>query len=324
MLPARFLRLPGDAGPTLRTAEKRLSQCTKREVTLLRGTIKIETIDLTWLDSTVRKEALDFVAALKSAPEGQKIVDWKRPYSAEEIFRGIDGNENDERWQITLNRLNDPEAAECYGSPSDAVYPVPFILLCYALSIDNDPRTDLPIIVTEDNATLYELVDEFIKVLVTRDHPRTGYAELLGLEHIVEQFPRKAAENENYWENAYRFAQALMLLLSDDYDRPTRDYYMVDDPERLFKLCANILDVFICTMLPSGVPSDSARERLRKDLEFNNYHLREGSFMSIIRDEQFQEIGDNRSAYVKFKGCLGKKRDWESDSSGEDEDEEEN
>ena len=64
-----------------------------------------------------------------------------------------------------------------------------------------------------------------------------------------------------------------MLVLSNDFEEAMWDYNMVDDLERLGRLITGFLVVFTTFMLPSSAPSDSAKEQLKRDLDFNRKHF---------------------------------------------------
>ena len=74
----------------------------------------------------VRQPVLDFINTVKSAPKDTTFVDWQRPYSTCE-----DGHEcsfvnitDEDKWYITLARLNDPKMGRHYGGPMMPTPPV--------------------------------------------------------------------------------------------------------------------------------------------------------------------------------------------------------
>lgn len=254
----------------------------------------------------VGEEALNFVHSLKSAVEGTKLVNWQPlPNEAHGFFQHSQKYDSEERMYVTLSKLNDPEGAMFYGSGK--IYPVPFLLAMYAYSINIDPSTALPILTNEENKELFTYVDRFAHFLVKRDDDndgRPGFKQLGGLEAIVEEYSNEKINSEKAWKKAYLFAQALMLLLSDKYEEPIRSYHMVDDLDRLHKLCTGILNVFNSAMSPSRAPNDATLAQLKKDLQFNSHHLNHGSFITIVTDETFQKDKKNEDRYITFQECL--------------------
>mmetsp|Transcript_3563 Transcript_3563/g.9114 ORF Transcript_3563/g.9114 Transcript_3563/m.9114 type:complete len:414 (+) Transcript_3563:137-1378(+) len=241
------------------------------------------------------KAAFDFVRSLADAPDHVKLVDWKHPYDVEHMVKGYD----EVRWYATMNRLNDPRMAHHYGRKEDAV-PTPIVLLVIAMC----GSTRLPTIVAKEKEPLYEKADHMCR-LVSGGGGGVGYGQLMGLEKIIRQIKSdspaaKARSDANVWRAGYDQAQALMLVLSDEFEESISDYNMVDDLERLANLVADMLGVFITFMTVSLAPK-SAKLVLASEFEFNAKHLAASSFVWVAEEDD-----DMKETLDKFKLCMNR------------------
>lgn len=246
------------------------------------------------VDETVKK----FMKEVSSAPEGTKMVNWNEVEEALEEILG-EGKYDEDRWRVTMNRLNDPDCAELY--PGN-FYPTPFALLCLVLAKQFDPSTTLPTIINEENEELYSLADKYTRALSGSRHHRTGYGQLIALERIVAKLRRHGNEDIRndigVWREAYLHTQALMLALSDAFESSMWDYDMIDDPERLDKLCLLIVNCFTQVMALENVP-DAARQQLEKDKEFNRCHVHQSHIMHHVKYGEWEEDAPEHERAIK-------------------------
>ena len=239
----------------------------------------------------MKESAINFIQSVRGAPEGTTFVDWKRPIDCYDYFENIN---DEEKWDNTLARLNDPRMAHHY--PNDK-YPTLALLTLYSICV-NAGDSLLPIMVTEANAQMFKLSDAMCRQVTGTRGWGTGYGNLIAFENITKKIledypPNKANSLYKVWKEGYCHAQALMLVLSDEFEQAMWDYDMVDDPERVENLLGNFLNVFTTYMNPDNAPTDAAREQLEKDLDFNDQHLRAGRFMSDAKeyhDELYQSF----------------------------------
>ena len=238
----------------------------------------------------MKESAINFIQSVRGAPEGTTFVDWKRPIDCYDYFENIN---DEEKWDNTLARLNDPRMAHHY--PNDK-YPTLALLTLYSICVNAGSL--LPIMVTEANAQMFKLSDAMCRQVTGTRGWGTGYGNLIAFENITKKIledypPKKANSLYKVWKEGYCHAQALMLVLSDEFEQAMWDYDMVDDPERVENLLGNFLNVFTTYMNPDNAPTDAAREQLEKDLDFNDQHLRAGRFMSDAKeyhDELYQSF----------------------------------
>ena len=249
-----------------------------------------------WFDyiKPMKESAINFIQSIRDAPEGTTFVDWKRPTDFDEYFENIN---DEEKWDNTLARLNDPRMAHHY--PNDK-YPTLALLALYSICVN--AGFSLPIMVTEANAQMFKLSDAMCRQVTGTRGWSTGYGNLIAFENITKKIledypPNKANSLYKVWKEGYCHAQALMLVLSDEFEQAMWDYDMCDDPERVENLLGSFLKVFVTYMNPDNAPTDTAREQLEKDLDFNNQHLRAGRFMSDAK-EYHNEL------YQSFVKCI--------------------
>ena len=268
-------------------------------------------------DKRLEKDAIELIKTLASSSKETKLVNWKQPCEVldQDVFDF--GSEKDDRWWTTLHRLNDPVAADRYGYDS-SVIPTPLVLTC--LIIDHgyfDPSSTLPDVVDKKKIELYNLVDDMTRRINNSLHSRTGYGQLIALEKLVAEHKEKyhaskIMSDESLWRKGYVEAQALMLTLSDEHEEGAYNYQMIDDPERLYKICFDIITVISKMMLPGGVPN-SFKEQFDRESDFNRKHLKAGTYFSLVDSEEFLEassgggsiVGENGAAVMMFKECLG-------------------
>lgn len=246
---------------------------------------------LDWLnkDCDVLREGLRFISQVQSAPKGIRFVSWKELYDMDALFDGIN---DEDKWWITLARLNDPKMAHHYGRASDA-YPTLTVLLVILLKrygYCSDGSEALPIIVTEENERVFDIADDMCRRITGTADYRCGWGNLIAFERIVEKiksnYPsKKTKKDHKLWKDGYQQCQALMLVLSEQFEKTMWDYRHVDEPDRVEELIASFLLVFASFMRISSAPSDDARVQLEKDLDFNDQHLRAGEFFFHAKSE---------------------------------------
>jgi len=235
----------------------------------------------------MKESAIKFIQSAREAPEGTTFVDWKRLMDCDDYFENIN---DEEKWDNTLARLNDPRMAHHY--PNDK-YPKLALLTMYSICVNV-----FPIMVTEANAQMFKLSDAMCRQVTGTRGWSTGYGNLIAFENITKNIledypPNKANSLYKVWKEGYCHTQALMLVLSDEFEQAMWDYDMCDDPERVENLLGSFLKVFTTYMNPDNAPTDAAREQLEKDLDFNDQHLRAGRFMSDAKeyhDELYQSF----------------------------------
>ena len=247
------------------------------------------------------QSAVDFVSQARSAPKGTRFVNWKEP-SYEDIFDDIN---DEDKWKLTLARLNDPKMAHHYGRASDA-YPTLAFLAVYTIMANQSTycANRLPIMVTNENERIFSLADDMCRQISSVSSYGCGYGNLIGFEQIVEKIKNEYAPMEDYdvWKGGYAHSQALMLVLSNDFEEAMWDYDMVNDLERLDKLVVNFLLVFASYMRIASVPSDAARDQLKKDLDFNDKHLKAGIFVSYAESNHEKLFSSTIALCVKNDG----------------------
>jgi len=236
--------------------------------------------------SPMKQSVVDFIKRARAAPKGTAFVNWKRPndYEAADEFENI--NDEDE-WYITLAKLNDPRMAHHYG---DGGYTTLSVLTLYIICVNCHWFDTFPIMVTKENEQMFEIADDFCQQISGSRSYSTGYGNLTAFErickNIIKNFPpMEAKSNYNVWKGGYDHAQGLMLVLSNNFEQAMWDYTHVDDPNRVEDLHGDFLCLFGSYMNPASAPSDTAREQLQRDLDFNDEHLRAGVFVVDAENE---------------------------------------
>ena len=120
--------------------------------------------------------------------------------------------------------------------PNDK-YPTLALLTLYSICV-NAGSSLFPIMVTEANAQMFKLSDAMCRQVTGTRGWSTGYGNLIAFEIITKKIledypPNKANSLYKVWKEGYCHAQALMLVLSDEFEQAMWDYDMCDDPEEL-------------------------------------------------------------------------------------------
>eukprot|EP00986_Skeletonema_menzelii_P005066 scaffold1783_cov163-Skeletonema_menzelii.AAC.2 len=247
------------------------------------------------------KTALKFLQSVRAAPEGIKFVNWKQPPNTEEDSNEFENIIDEDKWYFTLRKLIDPRMAFMYDGEG---YPTLSVLTLYLIYLQFHGDTSLPIMVTKENEQIFKLSDTMCRqVTFSSGGASTGYGTLTAFERITAKImkdypPIEARTDYNIWKGGYTYAQALMLVLSSNFEEAMWDYDMVDDPIRVDELVGNFLRVFGSYMNPAHAPSDVAREQLQRDLDFNDEHLRAGVFFFSAKNEQKELFSET------VAGCL--------------------
>ena len=267
-----------------------------------------DTSNCSWIEfiTTMKDTVLSFISNVRYAPNGTSFVNWKRANEYEETSDNFMNINDEDKWYITLAQLNDPSMAHQYGSPSDA-YPMWALLTLYSICVNCHGFDSFPIMVTNVNEQLFNVADDMCRQ-VSGGSGRTGYGNIIGFERIVQKImkdypPKKAKIDYNVWKGGYIHAQALMLVLSSEFEQAMWDYNMVDDPERVENLVGNFLRVFGSYMQPACAPSDAAKEQLNDDLDFNDQHLKAGVFVSDAKNDH-EELFSSTFALCVKDGCM--------------------
>lgn len=194
----------------------------------------------------MEKTALNFLQRVRAAPEGTKFVNWKQPPYTEEDSSEFEKIIDEDKWYITMAKLNDPRMAHMYGGGE---YPTLAVLTLYLICIQFHGEASLPIMVTKEKEEVFKLSDTMCRQVTGTRGPYTGYGNLTAFERITAKIlkdypPTEARTNYNIWKEGYTHAQALMLVLSSKFEEAMWDYNMVDDPIRVEELEGNFLRVF--------------------------------------------------------------------------------
>ena len=247
-----------------------------------------------WFDEGLDQTVKDFMKELASASDGTKLANWKEPYSLVDVV-GED-NFDERRWRTTTNRLNDPQAAACYPGK---YFPLPYALLGFMLAKHIDPSTSLPTLITKDNEALYSLADKYTRELSRKTSPRGQLAYVDSfMSKLAGEYRSDAIQSDlDVWKGAYLKLQAMMLTLSEKFERCPWNFDMVDDPVLLDEVCVRILEGF--TRIMTNIPPAGAREILDRDKDFNKRHIHAGHFMNHVKYGDFEDNADCNAAALK-------------------------
>jgi hypothetical protein len=228
---------------------------------------------------------------LFNASAGTKLVNFALPLDANEYFPWVDDERNN-RWWATLCRLNDPPAAEAYA-PGMASYPLPLLLTIILVTKEEfgDPDVQLPTVVVEGKAEVYALADSFARRLSGSSERRMGYGELKALEKLIGTVaatvpPASATSDDERWRRAYTNVEALVLTLSEQFEEVDDNWQYADDPERVESVCASVILTIGAVLLHA--PSVATRRELSDNWAEISRHMKAGSFVSGIRDDDFK------------------------------------
>jgi len=269
-----------------------------------------------WFTGRVEKSAAAFVSELAAAPAGTELVSFQFSYDeefSEPLLRFEAGSfeSRQEKWSVTMSRLNDPPAAAYYGNN---YYPLSSVLLTFALCRHLAPSCmeTLPAIVSEENRELFALADKYSRLVYGSSHHQTGYGQLIALEKIVKKifslpFPSGGYKKKKDWKEPYLRVQALILTLSSQFEEENGDWEMANDPERIDELVINVRTLIMRTMCYKTLTrklkvEEAIENRLKKDRHFNMKHIRAGSFVLVESSDEF--IESNPGPALCWKGYM--------------------
>lgn len=210
------------------------------------------------------------------------MVDFALPLSAEEMGMALVDSNNEDRWYVTLARLNDPDAAK-FIAPGIKGFPTPLVLTLIMVVHDYDPSTKLPTIVTEENREIFELADGFARKLT---NTRTEKGQVAALEKLIHSVAYKAKDKDD-WHSAYRHAYALILTLSENFEETHDRWTYFDEQERLSKAIEKFITCLGSILL--NPPTEATKTIVTKEMSVLRGHLEAGSFVSFVDDEIFIE-----------------------------------
>jgi len=125
------------------------------------------------------------------------------------------------------------------------------------------------------------------------------------MSKLVDEHKNNVIRSDlNEWKEAYLKMQAMMLTLSEKFERSRWNFDMVSDPMMLDEVCVRILEGFtrIMTNVPAG-----ARDILDKDKEFNKRHIHAGHFMNYVKYGDFEDNAEcNAAALNALVDILGR------------------
>ena len=156
----------------------------------------------------MEKTALSFLQRVRAAPEGTKFVNWKQPPNTEEDSVDFEKIIDEDKWYITMAKLNDPRMAHMYGGGE---YPTVAVLTLYLICIQFHGEASLPIMVTKENEEVFKLSDTMCRQVTGTRGPYTGYGNLMAFERITANIlkdypPTEARTNYNIWKGGYTHA----------------------------------------------------------------------------------------------------------------------
>ena len=157
--------------------------------------------------------------------DGAQLVDFELPIDGHEFFSGVD-TDHDQRWWVTIARLNDPLAANMYA-PHIVSYPLSWLLTIIIITKEEmgDPSVKLPTLVAPGKQEVYDLAGRFARRLCGSSGAQMGYGELATLEDIVQSVAATVPDAGNKatdanWLRAYMHIEALLLTLSHRFKQP--------------------------------------------------------------------------------------------------------
>ncbi|CAB9498749.1 expressed unknown protein [Seminavis robusta] len=227
------------------------------------------------------------VSSFLCLPEGTKLVDWAVPLCASDFDLGILDDEDPnkkERWRATVARLTDPDAARIL-SPGIKGFPTTMVLTTLLICKDLDSYgTKLPTLITEENKEVFELADKFTRQLSNGNVSKIGR-----LQKLVQQVAAEVKKQKvNNWRQAYNQVQALILTLSDSFERPNRGWTYSNDLEMVDEISKRIVEVVSSVLLHP--PSEEMQGLVDKDMAaFLLEHLKAGSFSDFVEEDDFAE-----------------------------------
>ena len=161
---------------------------------------------------------------LDAPTDGAQLVDFELPIDGHEFFPGVD-TDHDQRWWVTIARLNDPPAANMYA-PHIASYPLPWLLTIIIITKEEmgDPSVKLPTLVAPGKKEVYDLASRFARRICNSSGSRMGYGELAALEDIVRTVAATvpaagATATDANWLRAYTNVEAMLLTLSHQFEQ---------------------------------------------------------------------------------------------------------
>jgi len=174
----------------------------------------------------------------------------------------------EDRWQTTLHCLNDPVCA-CEYDP----FGTELLLTMIRIAKEQDPSTKLPIIVTtKDQEAVLKLADQYARRMSRSGGG--GRGELTALQEIVGKLVtanrKRDNKNDKAWKQAYQQCEAIILLLSTDYEHDYDNWCMTCRPEQEGQVCAD---------------SDATKQRIANNRSVLAEHLQAGNFVTFLDEE---------------------------------------
>jgi hypothetical protein len=233
-----------------------------------------------WFDtklSTILSTHQIFQLSLSAS--SSKLVNFHLPCEAGTYFPSAK-DDVDERWWATISRLNDPDVPPSYFGGKLKSYPLSLLLTIIAISKDVDPSTILPLVIAPDNK-VFKLTDQFTRSLSGSDR-----SELVAVNKLVQLVADKAAqvEDDDDWNIAYEYVQALILTLSQNFERAHSSWTTLNSSEPILKVCAQIVIIVDAVLLHP--PSQACKVICERDKAFLGEYLMSGTFVSPIGDHE--------------------------------------
>ena len=228
-------------------------------------------------------------------PAGAQMVNFQLPGDTEWSWPWLEG-ERQNRWWVTLSRLNDPACAALYA-PGHKSYPLPLLFAIMKLQHEEDPGfgVKFPTVVHPQKKVVYDICDKFSRRLSSgedRERCGHGYGQLRALETLVGEVaamtpPPGYVTSEAIWQRAYMHVEALVLTLSHAHENAHDDWLFADDSGRITSVCASIVAAVGEVLLRA--PSVKTRSLVASDASHLAHHLKSGSFADTITcDDDFE------------------------------------
>lgn len=218
-----------------------------------------------------------------SSKKANNMTNFDLPADANDIFPWVD-DERDGRWWTTLACLNDPKCASHYDPTGKMAYPLPLLLTIIVICREFDETVKLPMIITSDKKAVFKLADKYARRL-NQSGPRLGYRELEALEQIVDSIDTNPSTDEE-WRKTYQQCEAVILTLSEAFERDNDSWTYADDPPRIHEVCAELVSACLGAVLLNA-PSEATKQWLSKDIAHISQHLNAGNFVQFVEDGDF-------------------------------------
>jgi hypothetical protein len=244
-------------------------------------------------------------STLLTLPKDCKLIDWAEPFDeSEEVFPAK--HKNTDTWDITISRLNDAKSAP-FIFPGYKAFPTPLVLTA-TLIVANyyDPSTKLPTVVTEENKAMFALADNFTRKM------NGGYEgkSLYQLDDLVKLVAGSVAEKptEQSWLRSYQHVQALMLTMSDEFERPVDSWTFDGNNSLQNDIVIEMIKTFVAVLLHP--PSAAMQAIVDKDAKFLRKHLKAGAFRQF-----FEFVEDDCKELPEYMAFLKAGDDDDDDAS---------